>query len=760
MRRVLLYWIAYVAAATMLVFAVTSTAAAEEYSLCEQGLLAGATEEAAAILSSGEAVVRPSATYDNVDSRTDSSGLTLKVSWDNPKCGEPTTFHLEGSGGSGTYKYLLNAVSLFNSDFPRNDYDAEAVTDSSYHDQNGYAYQDSGDISFTFMASGYYRLDFYITDTGNQWQYMRFFLRVKVSDPAYPTIPEQIQAIAERCIAEGNVSDYDKALWMHDWLIDNMEYDHGMLYCGYEGAFLRGKGTCETYHRAYSKLLAAVGVDSGRVEGNGHVWTAVKIDGQWCHVDATWDDSEQLAGYPDLRHLYFGMNDYVAGLVHSDHADPLPGYEAPSLENHYYLRSGTIKDWVEPYVGAVSSGLARGDYSLTVPIDHAYWASSYKNVLYNLVAYDLQNRAWALCGSQPLEVAVRASYKDDMLQVDRVNDFSIVSDGLPVGAIAVFTGEEQVGVSSNSSQLALSGTIRAVSAGSYTALVRPTAGYAWNDEGDISARAVAWSIERASISAAQVTGLQSSYTETGVALTPRPRVTFNGKVLKEGVDYSLTYANNIKPGTAAVILSGLGNFAGSRTAKFTVVAKSSSVNPPDTFVGASLKWVKSGGAWYLRMSNGSNLKGWQKVGGKWFYLDPTTGAMRAGWQKIGGGWYYLTPGDSGAMRTGWQKIDGSWYYLTPGDSGRMKTGWQKIGGRWYYLTPGDSGRMKTGWQKIGGGWYYLTPGDSGAMKTGWQRIGAKWYYLTPGDSGRMVTGWRTIGGRNYLFDASGVCVNR
>ena len=69
MRRVLLYWIAYVAAATMLVFAVTSTAAAEEYSLCEQGLLAGATEEAAAILSSGEAVVRPSATYDNVDSQ-------------------------------------------------------------------------------------------------------------------------------------------------------------------------------------------------------------------------------------------------------------------------------------------------------------------------------------------------------------------------------------------------------------------------------------------------------------------------------------------------------------------------------------------------------------------------------------------------------------------------------------------------------------------------------------------------------------------
>ena len=35
------------------------------------------------------------------------------------------------------------------------------------------------------------------------------------------------------------------------------------------------------------------------------------------------------------------------------------------------------------------------------------------------------------------------------------------------------------------------------------------------------------------------------------------------------------------------------------------------------------------------------------------------------------------------MLTGWQKISGKWYYMN--ENGAMQTGWQKIGGKWYYM---------------------------------------------------------------------------
>ena len=35
------------------------------------------------------------------------------------------------------------------------------------------------------------------------------------------------------------------------------------------------------------------------------------------------------------------------------------------------------------------------------------------------------------------------------------------------------------------------------------------------------------------------------------------------------------------------------------------------------------------------------------------------------------------------MTTGWQKISGKWYYMN--GSGAILTGWNQIGGKWYYM---------------------------------------------------------------------------
>ena len=81
------------------------------------------------------------------------------------------------------------------------------------------------------------------------------------------------------------------ALWLHDWTLDQLEYDHSLNWCSAESGLTRHQGTCESYQRIYSKLLDAVGITNGRITGNGHTWNAVKIDGKWCQMDLTWDDT-------------------------------------------------------------------------------------------------------------------------------------------------------------------------------------------------------------------------------------------------------------------------------------------------------------------------------------------------------------------------------------------------------------------------------------------------------------------------------------
>ena len=103
-------------------------------------------------------------------------------------------------------------------------------------------------------------------------------------------------------------------------------------------------------------------------------------------------------------------------------------------------------------------------------------------------------------------------------------------------------------------------------------------------------------------------------------------------------------------------------------------------------------WVHNHKGWWFRLSDGSYAKGWrkclwskEKVNGSWF-LFRDDGYMKTGWQKVNGKWYYLDP-KTGAMQTGWIYVNGIWYYLE--ESGAMKTGWMDWKGRKCYLDPAN-----------------------------------------------------------------------
>ena len=62
-------------------------------------------------------------------------------------------------------------------------------------------------------------------------------------------------------------------------------------------------------------------------------------------------------------------------------------------------------------------------------------------------------------------------------------------------------------------------------------------------------------------------------TYTGKALKPAVTVKYDGKTLKNGKDYTVSYKNNKKPGLATVTVKGKGEYSGTATATFKIAPK-------------------------------------------------------------------------------------------------------------------------------------------------------------------------------------------
>lgn len=203
--------------------------------------------------------------------------------------------------------------------------------------------------------------------------------------------------------------------------------------------------------------------------------------------------------------------------------------------------------------------------------------------------------------------------------------------------------------------------------------------------------------------------------------------------LVEGVDYVVSYENNIGPGGANIYIRGINRWYGELSYYF--------------YIGGSAQrgqWMHdSNGWWYVDASGSYPSNEWRAIDGSYYYFNGS-GYMCTNWLNYGGAWYWL--GGSGAMATGWQSIGGSWYFFD--DSGAMATGWKQIGGTYYYFN--GSGAMQTGWLNAGSAWYYLS--GSGAMATGWLSLGGTWYWFDA--SGAMASGWTVIDGSCYYFDGS------
>ena len=173
---------------------------------------------------------------------------------------------------------------------------------------------EQGDYCFeyTFTPTDedvYYRLKGVVTDEDGR--------RVESYSEEYlpdSALKKKVREVVAEC-ASGNLSDYEKAFNLYDWLCVNAEYDYTYTWHTPDGVLLYGTGVCDSFARAYMLLLKEAGVECYRVHGTaryngeGHAWVLVNLDGEWYHMDPTWDEASE-------HRWYFGLN---TALIERDH---------------------------------------------------------------------------------------------------------------------------------------------------------------------------------------------------------------------------------------------------------------------------------------------------------------------------------------------------------------------------------------------------------------------------------------------------------
>ena len=337
-----------------------------------------------------------STTYAHSEETT-SGAVTLKAEWNDPVLGQPTTFHVSATGGSGNYKFRMDAPSYSDP----NQWAFESVADPSRGEWLNYTSEcASNDYTFTMTATGTYNFRFYVMDKAANLYYLRLNFNISVSDDKYPSVDSIVRSAVAECNSKTDGSEYAKALWLHDWLLEQLEYDKTLKWSSAESALTRELGTCQSYESAYAKLLTAAGIENSETRDtyDGHTWNAMKLDGQWYQTDCTWDDSSDNWYSFDQRHLYFGLTDELMAIAHPGHSKIYTtdtyATRSTSLADNYFVRTGDAAKWAKAYSDRIQKNLDAGKTEFKIVADNASYPPSISGIQNGIIAYAINQMTW------------------------------------------------------------------------------------------------------------------------------------------------------------------------------------------------------------------------------------------------------------------------------------------------------------------------------------------------------------------------------
>ena len=719
--------------------------------------------------------------YSHSDSAT-SGDVTLKVEWNDPILGQPTTFHVSATGGSGVYKFNMEAPSYTNPDVTA----YESVADLSRGEWTKYSEEcTSQDYTFTMMASGTYNFRFHVMDIKAGVTYLRTNTYIQVSSSDYLSVNSLIQSAVTQCNNDTDGSDYQKALWLHDWLLNQLEYDNTLKWSSAESALTRRLGTCQAYERAYAQLLSAAGIENAETRDtyDGHTWNAMKLDGEWYQVDCTWDDSNDNWYNFDQRLLYFGLTDELMAVAHPGHSNiyTVSGYgtRSTSLKNNYFVKSGEAQKWVELYRDRIQNSLDSKQTQFSIQADNSTYPPSIYKIQNGIIAYVMNQNAWYVNGKK---INLIANVNDNKFDFNVTYPIECTEHDWDEGKVTSEPTCTKEGIK----------TYTCKNCTTTKTEITKALGHDYSSD---------WTIDKEATCTEE--GSKSHYCtrcddKMDVTIIPKIEHNWNSGVVttkatctQSGVK---TYICKDCKTTKTEVIKALGHDysnewtidkeatctqEGSKSHHCTRCDDKKDVTRIETLnhswkLTSTIKSTKDKEGINIYTCSLCNEKREEVIAkligkwitnnnGKWFgYPDGTY--ENTGFKKINEDTYYFQ--SNGYVKTGWLLDNGVWYYFNK--DGIMQTGWSGPGRQYYFddagkmlekqFTPdgyyvGSSGAyVRNGWVLNNGKYYYMN-GSGKMVMCSW--VGS--YYL--GSDGVMVTNkWVQWNEKYYYLDSQGVYV--
>ncbi len=124
----------------------------------------------------------------------------------------------------------------------------------------------------------------------------------------------------------GDMTDAEKIFAVHDYLALNYVYDIEDLDQTYL-ILLKKSGLAAAYSEAFQHLMNVLDINCTLVSSDEmmHIWNMVEVDGDWYHIDVTWDDPS-YDRFAMVSHEYLLLSeDGIRAMEHSGFSSP---YEA------------------------------------------------------------------------------------------------------------------------------------------------------------------------------------------------------------------------------------------------------------------------------------------------------------------------------------------------------------------------------------------------------------------------------------------------
>lgn len=107
-----------------------------------------------------------------------------------------------------------------------------------------------------------------------------------------------------------NMSEYDKAKIIHDYIVKNIFYDYDYKNYSAYNAIIDKSVVCQGFASLTYKMFKEAGIMTRIItgcdkKGNSHAWNIARIDGKWFNLDNTWDENSSSGDKVNLSYDYF-----------------------------------------------------------------------------------------------------------------------------------------------------------------------------------------------------------------------------------------------------------------------------------------------------------------------------------------------------------------------------------------------------------------------------------------------------------------------